>query len=632
MHAPCAYDSTQDPHLAAFYARHSVRKQLQRSAIAERIQRRPAYLQQFASYLGGSVLTQDCGERSAAARRFMSLGERHIAPSPLSPLLAEVVSRLQSSTPTNDPVRSRSSSACETRPAAESRCSSRLSGPPSRPSSAGPARRPVARSRHAAPSTTLPSAPPSPYAAKHRDPATHHSRRVKFEDVSKIPPGAENADGDILASHMRGRRRAEATSGLADFLAADSFDNVFVPHHPDEAVTAVGGSQQAEHIRVSRDRTVTADPDGGEQRATVTNHNEPKTFILLRFTIDQFLAAGKIQQWYRGVSVRRRMKLQRASACRIQRAFRRFRVACRTAFAVWMLEKDNRGKWHPTSKFAQFSQRPSSARVRFGASHRRDNQQCTSSSSSSSPPPLPEAYDYTPRDQSLVDFHGNVICSLGNVMALFVREPQDRIAIVEQAAGEARSLAQHFVVELERILRQQLEKKQQSRRLSLSKGATSSVRRLQARRSAQLLQDAGRQQVVAAESTQRMKLHLYFESIRSCAVESTSHAALQDNAQSSVMDLMRECLAVSACVHRCAVEVTEQVEWEQLCRQGIIESELTAVQSILCDLETTERDRIALEELSVNVVLEEKLLVMQEIRKTVVCIVEAASGQEVGTK
>lgn len=569
-------------------------------------------------------------ERTHVFNRFVALGEKHAAPSPLSPLLAQVAAQLNHMTASNlsDNLRSRSSSACDVphRPAPPSapgsRSSSRQSGPPSRPSSAGATRPPTGRSRFLA-SSRLPAAPPESLANKYRDPVSHYEKKVKFEEAIVAP----SDDGVLpLAGRTRGRRRPQpGASSLADYLAADTFDNPFVASESRRDAT----TPENERIHVS----IASAPRDTQSRKSrldtssrrIENDNastEPKTFVLVRFTIDQFVAAGKIQQWFRGSIVRKRNATQKRAAARIQRAFRRFRAACKTAFAVWMLEKDSQGRWHPTSKFAQLSERPTSARLRFSAPPfqvpRGDQPNVQTHSAL--------AHDYTSTrkgEAALVDFHGGVINNLGNVMALFVHEPQLRISVVEEASIAFDELTFEFLRATETVRRKKLNDEELRLRSVILIAATSLVRQLQARRKVILLHDASRQQLLSAEASHRVALARFASISREVFSEPSSRESILNAAQQFFMSIAHDYLHFVAFTQKHQIlKASKDVLRRQAVEMLVFIPKITA----LVEEESKQRDYIALGELSEAVILEEKLLVLHEIRSAVASIIEKVAG------
>jgi hypothetical protein len=619
----CSYEAARDPHLAAYYARSSVQKHLKRSVIAERLQRRPQHLNDFAGYMcaAGDAGNELALERNHVFQRFVALGEKHAAPSPLSPLLAQVAAQLQLMTAsnTNDVVRSRSSSACDVhhRPAPPSapgsRSSSRQSGPPSRPSSAGATRPPTGRSRLLA-SSRLPAAPPESLS-KYRDPVSQHEKKVKFEDTAATTSNYELPQ----ANGFRGRRQRQPSSSLLDYLSADTFDNPFV---------AAQSRAATEHESVDRVQISVAPfsrPTQSQQsRLDTPSHHtssEPKTFVLVRFTIDQFVAAGKIQQWFRGSSVRKRNKVRKIAAARIQRAFRRFKSVCRTAFAVWMLEKDHHGRWHPTSKFAQLSERPTSARIRFSAAPTQAPSERLVRGTRQSP-----ANDYTvfrSGGTNLVDFHGGAINNLGNVMALLVHEPQLRIGIVDEASTTFDQIVLQFVCASELFNRKRISDDEISLRSKILKMVTSSVRQLQARRSFTLLHDAGRQQLQSAESSRRVALSRYASAACEVFREPDLRNHILEAAHLSFVSIAADYLHFEAFSQKHQIAKAAKDASRHLAVETLVF--LPKLQNLVAE-ESRQRDYIALGELSDSVVLEEKIFVMREIRNAVASIIENVSG------
>ena len=167
---------------------------------------------------------------------------------------------------------------------------------------------------------------------------------------------------------------------------------------------------------------------------TTATTSRPETFVLLRFTVNQFIKAVVMQRYVRGFLARLRITKQRRAARRIQRAFRKFAARCHQATVTWMFEKQG-STWTSTSSFTQYGGVKS--------------------------PFHTKKIQVQPEFANEVDLHNDVLTHLSNQLSLLMTEPPKRIEVLtaELTARKILQLECHVIgneqVERNRIAEEQ---------------------------------------------------------------------------------------------------------------------------------------------------------------------------------
>ena len=170
-----------------------------------------------------------------------------------------------------------------------------------------------------------------------------------------------------------------------------------------------------------------------------------QTFLLIRFTAEQFGAATRIQAFYRGCRARKQLRRRLHAARKIQRRVRSFLEGRSTAVAVWALERHG-GRWCPTSKFTQIANSHTLTRPKASTSTR-----------------------VVPGECSAIQAHERDVLRLSSMISMMCSESKDRVSLLTERHEEMCSFVSSWVPLWESHGRRSLHQVESSERVDLQR-------------------------------------------------------------------------------------------------------------------------------------------------------------------
>jgi hypothetical protein len=169
-----------------------------------------------------------------------------------------------------------------------------------------------------------------------------------------------------------------------------------------------------------------------EPAAGMSRSAPPRTFLLIRFTAEQYAAAIRIQSAFRGHTTRVTMKHRIRAARIIQRRVRKYIESRRTAVAVWALERHG-GRWCPAAKFTQIANNHTLTRPKMGVGTSR-----------------------VPGEVGAIHAHEEEVVRLSSMISLMCSETKERVSLLTERYDLFTHIVSLWVVSNETSRRQAL--------------------------------------------------------------------------------------------------------------------------------------------------------------------------------